>query len=104
MIDVSDGLIADLGHIARASRVAMELRREAVEVPTVMADAAAALGVDPYRWVFTGGDDHALAATFPATTELSREWRMIGRVRDGEGVTVDGRRFEGPGGWDHFGG
>jgi thiamine-monophosphate kinase len=67
-----------------------------------MTDAAAALGVDPYRWVFAGGDDHALVATFPATTKLTREWRTIGRVRDGAGVTVDGRPFEGPGGWEHF--
>jgi thiamine-monophosphate kinase len=102
MIDISDGLVADLGHVARASGVSIELRSDAIEVPAAMTDAAAALGVDPYQWVFAGGDDHALVATFPAATKLTREWRTIGRVRDGAGVTVDGRPFEGPGGWDHF--
>ncbi|HEX6077573.1 MAG TPA: thiamine-phosphate kinase [Micromonosporaceae bacterium] len=102
MIDISDGLVSDLGHLARASRVSMELRRDAIEVPAAMADAAAALGVDPYRWVLAGGDDHALVATFPAATALSREWRVIGRVRDGAGVTIDGRPYEGSGGWEHF--
>jgi thiamine-monophosphate kinase len=102
MIDISDGLVADLGHVARASGVSMELRRDAIEVPTAMADSAAALGVDPYQWVLTGGDDHALVATFPARTQLTREWQVIGRVRDGSGVTIDGRPHEGPAGWEHF--
>ncbi|MGH3738097.1 MAG: thiamine-phosphate kinase [Micromonosporaceae bacterium] len=102
MIDVSDGLLADLGHLAEASRAAMELRREAFEVPPVMADAAAALGADPYQWILTGGDDHALAATFPPAVDLPEEWTPIGRVRDGAGVTVDGKLYEGPAGWDHF--
>ena len=33
-----------------------------------MRDAAQALGVDPYTWLLAGGDDHALAATFPPRT------------------------------------
>lgn len=65
MIDVSDGLLADLGHLARASGVGVDLRRDAFEVPRQLADAARALGVDPYTWILTGGDDHALVATFP---------------------------------------
>ncbi|MFC0005828.1 thiamine-phosphate kinase [Micromonospora siamensis] len=102
MIDVSDGLLADLGHVARASGVALDVRRDAFEVPRQMGDAAQALGVDPYTWILTGGDDHALAATFPAGTELPPGWRPVGAVTDGEGVTVDGRAWEGPAGWDHF--
>lgn len=102
MIDVSDGLVADLGHICEASGVAVELTRDACEVPPQMSDAAAALGVDPYDWVLAGGDDHALAATFPATADLTGEWRVVGRVRDGSGVTVDGKPYEGVEGWDHF--
>jgi thiamine-monophosphate kinase len=102
MIDVSDGLLADLGHLADASKVSMEVRREAFTVPSSMTDAASALGVDAYDWVLAGGDDHALVATFPATTQLAKEWTVIGRVRDGEGVTVDGKPYEGAAGWDHF--
>ncbi|MFF0719482.1 MULTISPECIES: thiamine-phosphate kinase [unclassified Micromonospora] len=102
MIDVSDGLLADLGHVARASGVTVDLTRDAFEVPPQMRDAAQALGVDPYTWLLAGGDDHALVATFPPTTALPAEWRLVGRVEEGSGVTVDGRPFDGPGGWDHF--
>jgi thiamine-monophosphate kinase len=103
MIDVSDGLLADLGHIADASKVGIDLFRDAFPVPAQMRDAAAALGVDPYGWILAGGDDHALAAAFPRSTDLPPEWRVIGEVVDGAGVTVDGRpHAEGPSGWDHF--
>jgi thiamine-monophosphate kinase len=103
MIDVSDGLLADAGHVAAASRVAIDLHRSAFEVPEPMADAARALGADPYAWILTGGDDHALLATFPPDVELPGGWRPIGLVAEGTGVTVDGRRYdEGPAGWDHF--
>jgi thiamine-monophosphate kinase len=102
MIDISDGLLADLGHVAKASGVAVDITRDAFEVPPQMRDAAQALGVDPYAWLLAGGDDHALAATFPAATALPPEWRAIGRVTEGSGVTVDGQPFDGPPGWDHF--
>ncbi|MEH1014503.1 thiamine-phosphate kinase [Micromonospora sp. CPCC 206060] len=102
MIDVSDGLIADLGHVATASGVGIDLHRDAFEVPRQMRDAAQALGVDPYTWILGGGDDHALAATFPRAVALPANWRPVGRVVEGRGVTVDGRPFDGPAGWDHF--
>ncbi|OKI89361.1 thiamine-phosphate kinase [Micromonospora sp. CB01531] len=102
MIDVSDGLLADLGHVARASGVAIDLTRDAFEVPRQMRDAAQALGVDPYSWILAGGEDHALAATFPAGATLPPGWRQIGQVTEGAGVTVDGAAYEGPTGWDHF--
>ncbi len=102
MIDVSDGLIADLGHVATASRVGIDLRRAAFEVPDPMRDAAHALGVDPYTWVFGGGEDHALVATFPEDTPLPDGWRQIGHVVHGAGLSVDGRPYKGAAGWEHF--
>ncbi|MER6596085.1 thiamine-phosphate kinase [Micromonospora purpureochromogenes] len=102
MIDISDGLLADLGHVAKASGVGLDVHRDAFEVPRQMRDAAQALGVDPYSWILGGGDDHALAATFPRSVALPDEWRPVGRVVAGTGVTVDGEKYDGRGGWDHF--
>ncbi len=102
MIDVSDGLLADLGHVAAASGVGVDVRRATLAVPDQMRDAAQALGVDPYSWILAGGDDHALAATFPAGVALPPQWLVVGGVTQTGEVTVDGDRYDGPGGWDHF--
>jgi thiamine-monophosphate kinase len=101
MTDVSDGLLADLGNIAEASGVRVELRAAAIELPAKLAEVGAALNVDPMVWVLTGGDDYALAATFPRGTELPEPWRVIGAVIEGDGVRVDGRRWA-TGGHEHF--
>lgn len=102
MIDVSDGLLSDLGHVAAASVVGIDVHRDAFEVPPQMRDAASALGVDPYGWVLGGGDDHALVATFPPDVTLPSYWREIGAVHEGTGVTVDRKPWLGRTGWDHF--
>jgi thiamine-monophosphate kinase len=101
MCDVSDGLVADLGHIAAASGVCLEVNSGVFEVTRPMADAAQALGLDPVRWVLSGGEDHALAATFPLGVDLPEPWLVIGRVTRGTGVLVDGETYE-HGGFDHF--
>jgi thiamine-monophosphate kinase len=101
MTDVSDGLVADLGHIAEASGVRIDIHARAVPVPLKMREVGAALNVDPLSWVFTGGDDFALVATFPAGTTPPDGWTIIGAVADGQGVRVDGHRWPN-GGHEHF--
>lgn len=104
-IDVSDGLLADLGHVAGASRVAMD-----VEVDRLPASAAlAGLDAEARRIAqATGGDDYELAFTAPADAAPAVEEAAraagtpvtrIGRVRAGGGVqavTYDARPWNPP--------
>jgi thiamine-monophosphate kinase len=101
MTDVSDGLVADLGHVADASAVRIDLRAAAIDLSARLREVGAALNVDPLVWALTGGDDYALAATFPARTELPDPWYVVGTVAEGQGVRVDGRTWP-KGGHEHF--
>jgi thiamine-monophosphate kinase len=102
MIDVSDGLLADLGHLVEESSVAIDVRTELFEVPQRLIDVGTALGADPMHWMLTGGEDHALAATFPDPAAVPAGWRTIGTVTRGSAVTVNGGPYEGGAGWQHF--
>jgi thiamine-monophosphate kinase len=122
MIDVSDGLLADLGHIADASGVRVDLDSAALRPgDRLIAAARAVAGSRRHSartglvtrpaddlargWVLTGGEDHSLAATFPAGTRLPPRWTVIGVVAGGSrdhGVVVDGQPWARARGWDHF--
>jgi thiamine-monophosphate kinase len=122
MIDISDGLLADLGHIAAASGVLIDLSRAALGPDDQLLAAAHFLGRTDSRspspehtaltWVLAGGEDHSLAATFPAGTALPPRWTVIGTVRPvpgcsvpispGPGVVVDSQPWGQAPGWDHF--
>lgn len=102
MTDVSDGLLADLGHLAAASGVIVDLDGQALrEDLDVLTSAARAAGADPWSLLLGGGEDHALVASFP--DDPPPGWRVIGAVRSGAPeVLLDGRRWSGPAGWQSF--
>lgn len=107
MCDVSDGLLADLGHIATASEVVIDIRAQALAVPEPLQAVAAATGRDALSFVLTGGDDNALVATFEPA-DVPDGWTVIGSVAEGNEdrpagtVTVDGELYSGDGGHAHF--
>ncbi|MBU4464312.1 MAG: thiamine-phosphate kinase [Actinobacteria bacterium] len=89
MMDVSDGLALDASRMAEASGVTIDFD-------------LAQLGNEPL--VLSGGEDHALLASFPAETALPAGFRAIGRVvpEMRERVLVDGTPYEGSTGWDPY--
>lgn len=96
--DVSDGLLADVGHIAQASGVAMRVEAEAVplaegaEAYLAEADSANAARIE----LLTGGEDYVVAFTSPApeddviaaSVRAGLSVARIGRVEEGEGVVL----------------
>jgi thiamine-monophosphate kinase len=108
-LDISDGLLADCGHIAAASGVALVI--EQAQVP-VSAALQAFLGTAALQCALCGGDDYRLAFTLPAQhlADLQQAgWpvRVIGRVVAGQGVTLldsQGLPVQPPrSGYQHFG-
>ena len=106
MLDVSDGLIRDLGRIAKASNVSIEIDRTQLAGYEAMLDLPAqGLGVKPIGWLLQGGEDHSLLATFPATASLPRSFKVIGKVvaAGQHGVLLDGQPVTDTG-WDSIAG
>ncbi|MCZ3387174.1 MAG: thiamine-phosphate kinase [Actinomycetia bacterium] len=112
MCDVSDGLLADLGHICTSSDVRINIESALIEIGDPVASVAAAYGSDPLPWVLAGGHDHAFVAAFAADDELPEGFTRIGDVgpptgfdaAGGSMVTVDGEVWAGPSGHRHFDG
>lgn len=104
LIDISDGLLADLGHMARASGAVLDVDTSTLEVAEPQKAVAAAIGGgDPLVFQLTGGEDHALVGAFDPD-HVPANWRVIGRVVAGDPqVLVDGKPWDGPSaGWQHF--
>ncbi|OBJ52842.1 thiamine-phosphate kinase [Mycobacterium sp. 1423905.2] len=102
MIDVSDGLVADLRHVADASGVGIDLSTASLDADyRLLSAAGAAVGADPWSWVLGGGEDHALVACFAGAPPDG--WRVIGQVLDGPArVLVDGDAWQGNPGWQSY--
>jgi thiamine-monophosphate kinase len=106
-IDISDGLLADAGHIADMSNCALRIEHEQVPLSQALRDTAAERSMD---LALGGGDDYELLFTAPAGTEqevqeIARLCQLpcthIGSVESGHGI-ICSYKVKSPG-WRHFG-
>lgn len=100
MTDNSDGLIKDLTTMAELSGVGIDLSGVALTPGPLLAAAGELLGVDPWQWVLTGGEDHTLVGTVDGSAPVG--FRSIGTVTRAPGVRVDGHTPAYTGGWESF--
>jgi thiamine-monophosphate kinase len=107
LIDVSDGLASEAGHVARASGVCVLLNEAALRqsASPALCAVAASLLIDPLTLMLYGGEDYALLATGPARKRPT--WATpIGRVVPGSGAKLQPARGGAPrrlrGGFDHL--
>ncbi|SDM23064.1 thiamine-monophosphate kinase [Modicisalibacter muralis] len=107
-IDISDGLLGDLGHLCAASKLGAELDVERLPLAEGL---TAALGEDAARQAaLTGGDDYELLFSLPATalagvkhrlSDLGLHLNVIGRLKESPGIGGVGIG-DLPTGWQHF--
>jgi thiamine-monophosphate kinase len=116
MIDISDGLAADLRHICEASRVGAELHQADVPYAEGIETVARMCGTDPWHYVLFGGEDYELLFTVRAdvaerVADLARRLgtpvHRIGTILPPEQgmrlLALDGTRVPLTAtGWDHF--
>ena len=102
MLDVSDGLATDLNRICQASNVTIEIfSKDLLGFEAMLELPAQSLGVDAKQWVLSGGEDHALLATFPAAAQIPKSFKVIGKVltQGTPALLLDGKAIE-TAGWD----
>ncbi|MBT5007948.1 MAG: thiamine-phosphate kinase [Halieaceae bacterium] len=98
-IDISDGLLADAGHIAAASGVSIDI--ECGRVPLSSALNSHPDSETKLKWALSGGDDYELCLTLPEEATTPEGCTRIGRVTKGHGVKVD-QDIDFTAGYQHF--
>jgi thiamine-monophosphate kinase len=115
MIDVSDGLLADLGHILDLSGTGARLALDRVPLSPSVRELPSGPGEDPYRFPLSGGEDYELLFTTPPALKdeavsllesLGTPVSVIGEITPSTGLQVlapDGTLYR-PAvtGFDHF--
>jgi thiamine-monophosphate kinase len=105
-IDLSDGLLQDLGHLCEASGVGCELELAKLPLADELSGAAPALGIDGSMLALSGGEDYELLFTLPKG-RASNMGVQIGTMVPTAGVRLRdaaGRELDPPSqvGFDHF--
>jgi thiamine-monophosphate kinase len=112
MLDTSDGLVQDAGHLAKAAELGIDIDSRLVPLSPILTEHCEKFGIHPLEFALSGGEDYELAfAMAPEQHEetleaMHHEFRtlvtVIGRFTDEwTGVRVDGTVLE-QGGFDHF--
>lgn len=85
-MDISDGLLQDLGHICAASNVGAEIHLEQLPLSPA-ARAMVEQDADLWPYIYAGGDDYELLFTAPADTKIKNA-TAIGKVHSGSGIIL----------------
>ena len=115
MIDISDGLVADLGHICRRSGVGAHIEESRIPVLSEARAIAEEFQQDVFDWALSGGEDYQLLFTLPKSeydlVAAHRDITIIGTITEKEegllltdifGMTIDMAEMKR--GFDHFAG
>jgi thiamine-monophosphate kinase len=116
MIDLSDGLVSDLGHICDASGVGARIHSASLPLSPELHELAAEAGLDPLPLALSGGEDYELLITVPRQHSNRFENRFrkmedvslfpIGEITEEKTIRIhhpDGTETSPPaGGFDHF--
>lgn len=81
-IDISDGLVSDLGHVSKRSKVKIVIEKEKLPIDNNLKIFCQKYNKDPYQYILYGGEEYELALTSDKELDLIK----IGYIEEGEGV------------------
>lgn len=101
-MDISDGLVADTHHLAKRSKVRIDIDSSKLPLSNELKLFCKKYNKNPVEYALFGGEDYQLLFTHPKSRwNPFLDMTEIGKISEGEGVYVDGEKVE-PEGWKHF--